>query len=46
PTVKLGDIASQLGYKHSTHFTRAFKQWTGETPQHFRQQMLANFNAV
>ena len=36
PTVKLGDIASQLGYKNSTHFTRAFKRWTGLNPRQYR----------
>ncbi|MBD2655136.1 helix-turn-helix domain-containing protein [Synechocystis sp. FACHB-383] len=36
PAVKLGDIASQLGYKNSTHFARAFKRWTGLNPRQYR----------
>ncbi|MBE9195845.1 helix-turn-helix transcriptional regulator [Synechocystis sp. LEGE 06083] len=36
PAVKLGDIASQLGYKNSTHFSRAFKRWTGLNPRQYR----------
>lgn len=37
--IKIIDIALELGYQDAAHFTRAFKQWTGETPQRFRQQM-------
>lgn len=44
--MKIIDIAVELGYQDAAHFTRAFKQWTGETPHHFRQQMLAKFNAL
>jgi AraC-like DNA-binding protein len=34
--MKIIDIAMELGYQDAAHFTRAFKQWTGETPQRFR----------
>ncbi len=44
--IKIIDIAVELGYQDAAHFTRAFKQWTGETPHHFRQQMLAKFNSL
>ncbi len=30
------EIASQVGYSDVTAFDRAFKQWTGKTPSHFR----------
>jgi AraC-like DNA-binding protein len=33
------DIAIELGYQDAAHFTRAFKQWTGTTPQHFRRSL-------
>lgn len=36
--MKIIDIAIALGYQDAAHFTRAFKQWTGMTPQHFRHQ--------
>ncbi|WLT40472.1 AraC family transcriptional regulator (plasmid) [Synechocystis sp. B12] len=36
--IKIIDIAVELGYQDPAHFTRAFKQWTGVTPQHFRHQ--------
>jgi AraC-like DNA-binding protein len=38
PTVKLRDISTELGYKNSTHFTRAFKRWTGLSPKEYRSQ--------
>ncbi len=38
PTIKLKDIATELGYKNSTHFTRAFKRWTGLSPKEYRSQ--------
>jgi AraC-like DNA-binding protein len=34
--MKIIDIAIELGYQDAAHFTRAFKQWTGKTPQRFR----------
>jgi AraC-like DNA-binding protein len=37
--IKIIDIAIELGYQDAAHFTRAFKQWTGTTPQHFRRSL-------
>lgn len=34
--LSLGEISSQLGYSTPGHFHRAFKRWTGRTPQSFR----------
>lgn len=36
----LSDIALDLGYSANTHFTRAFKRWTGVAPSAFRQGHL------
>ena len=32
----LREISEQLGYSTQGHFSRAFKRWTGITPQSFR----------
>ena len=36
---KVGEIATYLRYGHASHFTRAFKRWTGLTPQSFRDNL-------
>ena len=36
PGVSASEVASQLGYREAGHFTRAFKRWTGVTPNKFR----------
>jgi AraC-like DNA-binding protein len=40
PTVKLIDIAYEIGYADAAHFTRAFKRWAGVSPREFRRQKL------
>ena len=35
--LKISDIAYQLGYNDTAHFTRAFKRWTGITPTEYRK---------
>ncbi|MGD1700423.1 helix-turn-helix domain-containing protein [Dapis sp. BLCC M229] len=35
--LNLREISEQLGYSTQAHFSRAFKRWTGITPQSFRQ---------
>ena len=42
--LKFKDIANQLGYSTQAHFTRAFKRWTGVTPQSFRQLSLESIS--
>ena len=34
--LSLAEIASALGYTQPTNFVRAFKRWTGKTPDQFR----------
>ena len=31
------ELALQLGYTDTAHFSRAFKRWTGVTPSHYRK---------
>jgi AraC-like DNA-binding protein len=35
---KILDIALDLGYSDHAHFTRAFRRWTGRSPQEFRRE--------
>jgi AraC-like DNA-binding protein len=35
--VRLLDVAAELGYRHSTHFSRAFKRVCGVTPGFYRK---------
>ena len=34
----LSQIATMLGYQDPANFTRAFRQWTGTTPQRYRHE--------
>jgi AraC-like DNA-binding protein len=40
------DVAFDLGYSDSAHFTRAFKRWTGYTPRQFRFGEIGSFRSV
>lgn len=35
------EIAGLLGYTEPSAFFRAFRRWTGESPQHYRRQFVA-----
>lgn len=37
--VSLDDLAALLGYSEQSSFGRAFKRWTGSTPQRFRREV-------
>ena len=39
--ISLTEIAFLLGYTNSSNFSRAFKNWTGETPRAYRMQASA-----
>ena len=41
PDVKVIEIAGALGYTDAGNFTRAFRSWTGLSPQEFRRASLA-----
>jgi AraC-like DNA-binding protein len=34
--VSVSDVAAELGYSKPNNFARAFKRWTGKTPDQFR----------
>ena len=42
----IADISTNLGYRHSTHFTRAFRQVCGLTPREYRRMHVAHQNDV
>ena len=40
-TKSITDLALNLGYADETAFSRAFKRWSGQAPQHWRKQAVA-----
>jgi AraC-like DNA-binding protein len=38
PHIPLTEIAFLLGYSELSAFSRAFRQWTGMAPVHYRQR--------
>jgi AraC-like DNA-binding protein len=41
PSAQVIDIAFETGYSDPSHFTRAFRRWTGQTPVRYRKAYLA-----
>jgi two-component system response regulator YesN len=39
PSMKLQEISLRVGYHDLKYFSRLFKQWTGQTPSKYREQM-------
>ncbi|MEM1111707.1 MAG: AraC family transcriptional regulator ligand-binding domain-containing protein [Pseudomonadota bacterium] len=44
-TLSLSEIAFKLGYSELSAFSRAFRAWTGLTPQNYREQTRKLFRA-
>lgn len=42
PRLQIVDIALLLGYSEHSAFTRAYKEWTGKTPNEIREDALRN----
>lgn len=40
PTIKLADVAAELGYTNAANFTRAFRRWAGVSPGDFRNSKI------
>jgi AraC-like DNA-binding protein len=45
PRHRIGTVARRLGYRHSAHFDRAFRRWTGTTPTAFRADIARGARA-
>ena len=39
PRLQLEEVATLLGYAEHSAFSRAFKQWTGQSPRQFRERL-------
>lgn len=44
--LSIGRIAFELGYSDASHFTRAFLEWTGMTPSHWRRVVRSQDSAT
>jgi AraC-like DNA-binding protein len=42
PAMAIGEVAYLLGFSESSAFHRAFKRWTGRTPNEYREKTLPN----
>lgn len=38
--LRIGEIAEQCGYRHTTHFMRQFKAQMGVTPSEYRSKVI------
>ena len=46
PTIKLSDLALELGYSDAAHFSRAFRRWTGSAPASYRKNLRSTFSTT
>ncbi|AIL59839.1 AraC family transcriptional regulator [Pseudomonas alkylphenolica] len=42
--LSIGEIAERAGFQEASAFHRAFKQWTGQSPGHYRAKRLVQSN--
>ena len=42
PALSFSEISALLGFSHMQGFHRAFKRWTGQTPQRYRESVATN----
>lgn len=42
PQVRIGEVASMVGFEEVSSFTRAFKRWTGSTPRQYRKHITTH----
>jgi AraC-like DNA-binding protein len=40
PHLRVSEIAFEVGFQSLTHFNRVFKNTVGESPSHYREQLL------
>jgi beta-galactosidase len=38
--VRIGEFALSVGYAENASFSRAFKAWSGQTPENFRSRRI------
>ncbi|MDO6474550.1 AraC family transcriptional regulator [Alteromonas sp. 1_MG-2023] len=43
--LRINEVAEKVGYSDPAVFTRAFRNWTGQSPRDFRQQLLTDSEA-
>ena len=46
PSVKLIEIAFELGYTDPSHFSKAFRRWTGSSPREYRRSLTDRFGQL
>lgn len=44
--LRIEEIAERLSYSESSTFIRAFKRWSGKSPQRYRQELRANLETT
>jgi len=42
PNLRVSEIAFEVGFQSLTHFNRVFKRAAGQSPTHYREQLLGH----